>query len=68
MNIEVNIQDTFLHYLVTQKVPVAVYLKNGIKLKGLITHFDEHSIFLDQPSLQMIFKDAISTIMELPTI
>ena len=62
-----NIQHDFLSDLVTRKAPVAVYLKNGIKLKGVICGFDALSIYLNQPSLQLIYKTAISTVAPLLT-
>lgn len=61
------IQQLFLTTIVQQKAPVAVYLKNGIKLKGIICAFDEYSILLDRPSMQVIYKTAISTIATLIT-
>lgn len=63
-----DIQTVFLAELVKHKSPVAVYLKNGIKLKGFIKGFDEFSILLDNPSMQMIYKTAISTVMQLPAL
>ena len=62
-----NIQKDFLNELVKRKAPVAVYLKNGIKLKGVICGFNDISIYLDTPSLQLIYKSAISTIAPLLT-
>jgi host factor-I protein len=61
------IQINFLNDLIEKKSPVAVYLKNGIKLKGIILGYDEQAIILDQPGQQLILKDAISTIAPLLT-
>jgi len=62
------IQERFLNDLLKRKAPVAVYLKNGIKLKGIILGFDEFSIILDHPSMQIVYKTAISTIAPLITL
>jgi host factor-I protein len=59
-----NVQDVFLNYLRKNKVPVTVFLMNGIKLQGVIDWFDKFSVVLrrDRHS-QLIFKHTISTIM-----
>ncbi len=60
-------QDQFLKYLVEQNIAVFIFLKNGLRLRGFIHGFDNHTIFL-RPTLekqyfsQMIYKHAISTI------
>jgi host factor-I protein len=61
-------QQKFLNSLVLKQTPVAIYLKNGIKLKGTIKGFDQHSILLDQPSQQVIYKSAVSTVAPLMTL
>jgi host factor-I protein len=61
------LQHDFLAELTQKKSPVAVYLKNGIKLKGTIRSFDEQSILLDHPSMQIIYKTAVSTVAPLLT-
>jgi host factor-I protein len=61
------LQQNFLSELMQKKSPVAVYLKNGIKLKGTIRSFDEQSILLDHPSMQIIYKTAVSTVAPLLT-
>ncbi len=61
-------QTAFLKNIVEKKTPVAIYLKNGIKLKGTINSFDDRVIFLEQPSLQAIYISAVSTIAPLITL
>lgn len=59
-----NLQDLFLNTLRRERMPVAVFLVNGIKLTGRIDSFDQFVIHLkghDQAG-QMVFKHAISTI------
>lgn len=59
-----NLQDTFLNHVRKQKVPVTVFLVNGVKLQGVITWFDNFCVLLRRDGLsQLVYKHAISTIM-----
>lgn len=59
-----NVQDVFLNNVRKQKVPVTVFLVNGVKLQGIITWFDNFSMLLRREShVQLVYKHAISTIM-----
>lgn len=59
-----NVQDVFLNALRKQKVPVTIFLVNGVKLQGMITWFDNFSMLLRRDSQpQLVYKHAISTIM-----
>lgn len=59
-----NVQDVFLNAIRKDKVPVTVFLVNGVKLQGVITWFDNFSMLLRREShAQLIYKHAISTIM-----
>jgi RNA chaperone Hfq len=56
------IETRFLTSLIESKTPVAVYLKNGIKLKGQLLGFDRNSLFLqDSKNIQMILVNSVST-------
>ena len=58
------LQDTFLTHLRQHKVPVTVFLANGIRLQGTVTAFDSYSVLLSRDRLsQLVYKHAISTIM-----
>ncbi|SDF71862.1 RNA-binding protein Hfq [Limimonas halophila] len=59
-----NVQDVFLNHIRKHKVPVTVFLVNGVKLQGIVTWFDNFSVLLrrDQYS-QLVYKHAISTVM-----
>ena len=46
------LQDPFLNSLRKGRIPVSIYLVNGIKLQGQIESFD-----------QMVYKHAISTVV-----
>ena len=57
------LQDPFLNLLRKEKVPVSVYLVNGIKLQGSIDSFDQFVVLLKNSVNQMVYKHAISTIV-----
>jgi host factor-I protein len=57
------LQEEFLYELRDKRVPVSIFLVNGIKLHGLIGEFDEHVILLKDTITQMVFKHAISTVV-----
>ena len=59
-----NVQDVFLNAIRKEKMPVTVFLVNGVKLQGVITWFDNFYMLLRREShVQLIYKHAISTIM-----
>ena len=59
-----NVQDVFLNAIRKQKMPVTVFLVNGVKLQGVVTWFDNFSMLLRREShVQLVYKHAISTIM-----
>lgn len=59
-----NLQDAFLNHVRKQKVPVTVFLVNGVKLQGVLTWFDNFCVLLRRDGQsQLVYKHAISTIM-----
>ena len=58
-----NLQDPLLNVLRKERVTVAIYLVNGIKLQGQIASFDNYVIWLRNHVSQMVYKHAISTIV-----
>jgi host factor-I protein len=59
-----NLQDTFLNQVRKTKMPVTVFLMNGVKLQGIVTWFDNFCLLLRKDGIsQMVYKHAISTIM-----
>lgn len=56
-------QDPFLNALRRERVPVSIYLVNGIKLQGQIESFDQFVILLKNTVSQMVYKHAISTVV-----
>lgn len=57
------LQDPFLNALRKDKVPVSIYLVNGIKLQGLVESFDQFVVLLKNSVSQMVYKHAISTVV-----
>ena len=58
------LQDAFLNRARASKVPVTVFLVNGVKLQGVVTWFDSFSLLLARgPDAQLLYKHAVSTII-----
>lgn len=59
-----NIQDVFLNVVRKNKVPLTMFLVNGIKLQGVVSAFDNFSVMLRRENqIQLVYKHAISTVM-----
>ena len=58
-----SLQDPFLNALRKERIPVSVYLVNGIKLQGQIESFDQFVVLLKNTVSQMVYKHAISTVV-----
>lgn len=59
-----NLQDTFLNHVRKGKVPVTIFLVNGVKLQGVVTWFDNFCVLLKRDGqVQLVYKHAISTVM-----
>ena len=59
-----SVQDVFLNHIRKNKVPVTIFLVNGVKLQGIVTWFDNFSVLLRRDAhSQLVYKHAISTIM-----
>ena len=57
------LQDPYLNALRRERIPVSIYLVNGIKLQGQIESFDQFVVLLKNSVSQMIYKHAISTVV-----
>ena len=57
------LQDPFLNALRKDRIPVSIFLVNGIKLQGQIESFDQYVILLRNTVSQMVYKHAISTVV-----
>ena len=58
-----SLQDPYLNILRKERVPVSIYLVNGIKLQGQIDSFDQFVVLLKNTVGQMVYKHAISTVV-----
>jgi host factor-I protein len=58
-----SLQDPFLNALRKERIPVSIYLVNGIKLQGQIDSFDQFVVLLRNSVSQMVYKHAISTVV-----
>ena len=57
------LQDPFLNALRKERIPVSIYLVNGIKLQGQVESFDQFVVLLRNSVSQMVYKHAISTVV-----
>ncbi|MDN5927321.1 MAG: RNA chaperone Hfq [Hyphomicrobiales bacterium] len=59
-----NLQDLFLNSVRKNKIPLTIFLINGVKLTGVVTSFDNFCVLLRRDGhSQLVYKHAISTIM-----
>ena len=59
-----NLQDTFLNNVRKNKIPLTIFLVNGVKLQGVVTWFDNFCVLLRRDAhSQLVYKHAISTVM-----
>ena len=58
-----NLQDPFLNALRKERIPVSIFLVNGIKLQGHVESFDQIVVLLKYTVSQMVYKHAISTVV-----
>jgi host factor-I protein len=58
-----SLQDPFLNALRKERIPVSIFLVNGIKLQGQIESFDQFVVLLKNSVSQMVYKHAISTVV-----
>ena len=64
-NTALNLQDLFLNNARKERIPVTIYLMNGVQVKGFVKGFDSYIILLEGDNRQqnMIYKHAVSTII-----
>ena len=54
----------FLNHVRKNKVPVTIFLINGVKLQGNISSFDNFCLLLRRDGhVQLVYKHAVSTVM-----
>jgi host factor-I protein len=57
------LQNDFLNTLRKERMPVSVFLVNGIRLTGLIQSFDQYSIRLQGATPQLVLKRVVATVV-----
>ena len=57
------LQNEFLNTLRKERVPVSVFLINGIRLAGHIQSFDQYSIRLHGTTPQLVLKRVVATVV-----
>ena len=62
-----SLQDPYLNTLRKERIPVSIYLVNGIKLQGQIESFDQFVVLLRNSVSQMVYKPVSYTHLTLPT-
>ena len=58
-----SLQEPYLNALRKERIPISIYLVNGIKLQGTIDSFDQFVVLLKNTVSQMVYKHAISTVV-----
>ena len=59
-------QDPFLNQLRKTNTPVTIYLKNGIRLEGIIASFDVNTILFKGDTVQVLYKHLVATVQRRP--
>ena len=64
-NTALNLQDLFLNNAIKERVPVTIFLMNGVQIKGYVKGFDSYIVLLESENRQqnLIYKHAVSTIV-----
>lgn len=61
-----NLQDFFLNQARRDKIPLTIFLMNGVQIKGHVRGFDNFIVIVEvDGKQQMIYKHAISTVIPL---
>ena len=59
-----SLENSFLTYICSKKVPLTIFLVNGVKLQGVVTWLDSNAMLLSRDGhSQLVYKHAISTVM-----
>lgn len=59
-----NLQDYFLNMARKDKIPLTIFLMNGVQMKGQVRGFDNFIVVIESDGKQqMVYKHAISTVI-----
>ncbi len=56
-------QAPFLNAMRKERIPLSIFLVNGIKLQGTIVSFDQFTVMLKNVTTQIVYKHAIATVV-----
>jgi RNA chaperone Hfq len=57
---QINLQDSFLNQIRKESIPVDIYLKNGVQLRGLVKGFDAFMVSIEDAGKHRVaYKHAI---------
>ena len=60
---QLNLQDSFLNKVRSEKKTIVIYLLNGFQVRGKVWGFDNFTVIVEsEGKQQLIYKHAISTI------
>ena len=60
---QLNLQDSFLNKVRSEKKTIVIYLLNGFQVRGKVWGFDNFTVLVEsEGKQQLIYKHAISTI------
>jgi host factor-I protein len=61
------LQTRFLDAVIAGRVPMAIFLVNGVRIEGRITAYDQFSVLVEKPGAapNAVYKSAISTMTAL---
>ena len=62
-NTVLNLQDLFLNNARKERIPVTIFLMNGVQVKGNVRGFDIILLEGENRQQNMIYKHAVSTIV-----
>ena len=64
-----NLQDYFLNQARKEKIPLTIFLMNGVQMKGIVRGFDSFVVVIESDGRQqMVYKHAISTMIPLRSV
>ena len=61
---DMKVYEKFMKALVEERIPVVVFLVNGVKLQGIVEDFDDVSVILKRDiNSQILYRHSLSTIV-----
>ena len=58
------LENSFLDYVCSNKMPLTIFLMNGVKLQGVVTQLADNVMVLSRDGhAQLVYKHSIATVM-----